>query len=354
MADQIKDLYLFNPNVKKQWENFLMEKGISVFSDQEVQAIDQTIGLFDDQGQLVGTGSIAGKTIKYIAVSDDGSGASGARFNQVVSALEMALAQSGHFQIFVFTKPQYQSSFEHVGFHTLAKTDYGLILEKGTPNIETYRASLQKKPADAKTVAAIVMNANPFTKGHRYLVEQAAKDNDFVYVFVVNQDVSLFTTAERTQLVREGTKDLANVAVENGGDYMVSYLSFPAYFIKNQDTAIKYQTALDATLFKEQLAKPLGIQKRYLGTEPKSHTTALYNETLKTILPPEVQVVEIPRLTQGSGQDVVSATEVRAKIAADQIDQLTDLVPETTFAFIKDKKTELQDRISKGQKINGN
>ncbi|MDD9139011.1 [citrate (pro-3S)-lyase] ligase [Fructobacillus sp. CRL 2054] len=354
MADQIKDLYLFNPNVKKQWENFLQEKGISVFSDQEVNAIDQTIGLYDDQGQLVGTGSIAGKTIKYIAVEDDGSGASGARFNQVVSALEMNLAQAGHFQIFVFTKPQYQSSFEHVGFHTLAKTDYGLILEKGTPNIETYRAGLTKKPADAKTVAAIVMNANPFTKGHRYLVEQAAKNNDFVYVFVVNQDVSLFTTEERTMLVKEGTKDLPNVAVENGGDYMVSYLSFPAYFIKNQDTAIKFQTALDATLFKEQLAKPLGIQKRYLGTEPTSHTTALYNETLQTILPPEVEVVIVPRLTQSSGQDVVSATEVRAKIKSDQIDQLNNLVPDTTLAFIKNHRTDLQDRISKGQKINGN
>ncbi|GAP02684.1 [citrate [pro-3S]-lyase] ligase [Fructobacillus pseudoficulneus] len=354
MTDTIRDIYLNNPVSKKAWQQFLADRGITVFADKEVDTIDQTLGLYDDRDQLVGTGSIAGKTIKYIAVLDDGSGASGARFNQVVSALEMALAQAGHFQIFVFTKPQYQQSFEHVGFNTLAKTDYGLILEKGTPNITTYRANLPKKPESAQTVASIVMNANPFTKGHRYLVEQAAQQNDFVYVFVVNQDVSLFATAERTKLVQEGTADLDNVVVVNGGDYMVSYLSFPAYFIKDQDQAIRYQTALDASLFKEQIAKPLGIQTRYLGTEPKSHTTALYNETLMAILPPEVTVKEVPRLTQTDSEQVVTATAVRALIKEGQLDQLTHLVPKTTAKFIQDHLAELQNRITKGQNINGN
>ncbi|MBS9338491.1 [citrate (pro-3S)-lyase] ligase [Fructobacillus sp. M2-14] len=354
MAETIQELYLHNPMIKKRWENFLKDRGITVFADQEVDTIDQTIGLFDEQDNLVGTGSIAGKTIKYIAVSDDGSGESGSRFNQLVSALEMKLAEAGHFQIFVFTKPQYETSFQHVGFNTLAKTDYGLILEKGTPNIDTYRKGLPQKPEGAKSTVAIVMNANPFTKGHRYLVEKAAKENDCVYVFVVNQDVSLFTTQERTQLVEEGTKDWDNVLVANGGDYMVSYLSFPAYFIKDQDNAIKYQTALDASLFKNQLAKPLGIQTRYLGTEPTSHTTNLYNETLKTILPPEVDVKEIPRLTAGSGQNVVSAREVRALIKDGSIEPLAQYVPETTANFIKENLDLLQKRILKGQKINGN
>lgn len=287
-------------------------------------------------------------------MEDDAHAASGARFNQVVSALENRLAEQGCFHLFVFTKPKYQAAFEHVGFKTLAKTDYGLILEKGTPNIDSYRQGLKQRPATAKTVAAIVMNANPFTKGHRYLVEKAARENDWVYVFVVNQDVSLFTTKERTDLVREGTKDLTNVAVENGGDYMVSYLSFPAYFVKDQDQAIAYQTALDASLFKEQLAKPLGIQKRYVGTEPLSHTTALYNEALKNILPPEVLVEEVPRLKASGSDQVVSATEVRQKIKEEQVNDLAQLVPESTFDFIKENQKRLQERILKGQQINGN
>ena len=45
---------------------------------------------------------------------------------------------------------------------------------------------------EAPKVAAIVMNANPFTLGHQYLVEKAAAENDLVHLFMVSEDASLF------------------------------------------------------------------------------------------------------------------------------------------------------------------
>ncbi|MCK8617194.1 [citrate (pro-3S)-lyase] ligase [Fructobacillus sp. M158] len=331
---------------------FLEEQGVVDFDQAEVQPIDQTLGLYDEQDQLVGTGSIAGQVIKYIAFSHAGEEHPGSRFNQIVSALESALAEKGCFYLFVFTKATYQEAFEHIGFQTLAKTAVGLILEKGTPNIEQYRASLPKKPVDAGQTAAIVMNANPFTKGHRYLIEQAAQENDWVMVFVVNQDVSLFKTTERMAMVQKGTEDIANVVVANGGDYMVSYLSFPAYFIDDRDQAIRFQTALDAELFKQQIAEPLGLSARYIGTEPTSHTTTLYNQQLKKILPPQVAVKEVPRLSQ-DGQ-AISARTVRQALKDQQLSSLADLLPETTLDFIKTNQEAIMERIAKGQQIHGN
>lgn len=347
MSDHIQDLHLRSKPQRRMWQNFLTERGIDVFNDTEIDVIDETIGLLDDHDQLVGTGSIAGDVIKYIAVQNE-EGASGSRFNMVVSELVSRLAQRGVFHILVFTKPKYTDSFEHVGFTKLADSDQGVLLEKGEPNIQTYLAEIPKVPA-GKEIAGIVMNANPFTLGHRYLVETAARENDFVYVFVVNQDASLFKTSERVELVKAGTQDLENVIVVNGGSYMVSYATFPAYFISSPDAVVDYQTTLDARLFKNWIAKDLHIQTRYLGSEPYSHTTDLYNQALQRELPPEVQVKIIPRKELGSG-DAISATSVRKAIEEDRISEIENRVPETTYQFIVNHKSELQDRIKKGKK----
>lgn len=347
MSEQIQDIHLRNRMQRKQWQNFLVDRGIEVFADQEIDVIDDTIGLFDEDGQLVGTGSIAGDVIKYIAVCNKGAEA-GSRFNTVVSELVSRLAQQGVFHIMVFTKPQYTTSFEHVGFTKLADSDQGVLLEKGDPNIQKYLAAIPKKDAGEK-IAGIVMNANPFTLGHRYLVETAAKENDWVYVFVVNQDASLFKTEERVALVEAGTKDLENVIVVNGGSYMVSYATFPAYFISSPDAVVDYQTTLDARLFKHWIAEDLHIQTRYLGSEPYSHTTDLYNQALQRELPPEVAVKIIPRKELGSG-DAISATSVRQALSDGDVNKIENRVPITTYQFIVSHQEELEARIQKGNK----
>ncbi|KRM30478.1 citC protein [Agrilactobacillus composti DSM 18527 = JCM 14202] len=349
----VATLNLQDKNTFADWRTFLTSLDIHNFQENELTTIDLTIGIYDEAGKLVATGSIAGNILKYIGVCNKDS-AKGTYFNTIISELMNHLAQQGIFHLFVFTKLKYAQSFQHVGFHQLAHTTEGALLETGDTNVSTYVQSIPRiADQDKKAIASIVMNANPFTLGHRYLVETAAKANDLVYVFVVNNDVSLFPTAARLQLVQEGTSDLKNVQVVNGADYMVSYATFPAYFLPTPDAAIKYQTTLDARIFKHQIAPALNIRKRYLGSEPLSRTTDIYNQTLKKELPPEIQVVVIPRLT-GSTNQVITATQVRQAIRTGQLATIEASVPATTFTFIKSNLQKLQQRIQKGMNIDGN
>lgn len=203
-------------------------------------------------------------------------------------------------------------------------------------------------------VAGIVMNANPFTYGHYALIDQAAHENDLVYVFVVNTDASLFRTTERVKLVQQGTAAFDNVVVVNGGDYMVSYATFPAYFLPSTTQTVTYQTTLDARLFRDEIAPALNITTRYLGAEPFSTTTATYNQVLQRELPPKVAVKIVERQTTQTSQQIITATQVRRAIAAHNLTGLDQLVPPTTLSFIKAHQADLTTRIDQGAKVAGN
>lgn len=329
-----------------KWKKFLQFNEIQVFSEKETASIDKTF-VWEENGEILATGSIAGNVLKYIAICSKIQG-HGETFNSLVSKLENEAAMMGRFHLFVFTKPQYSQSFQYVGFHELAKVEQGAILESGTPDVHDYISSLPHfDDQDNSKIAGIVMNANPFTKGHRFLIEKASKENDHVYVFVVSEDVSIFSFAERYKLVKAGTSDLPNVTIVPGKEYMVSYATFPAYFLKDDQNVGRFQASLDGTLLKEQIAKPLNITSRYLGKEPYSKTTDVYNEELSRVLPPDVEVKIIDR-KQAEDQDIISATKVRAAIANDNIALVKKYVPDTTLEFIKNNWSELQTRIKEG------
>lgn len=346
-------LNLHNQSILRKWKTFLKSLGISNFNDSEIETIDITFGLFNDGGDLIATGSTAGNVLKYIGACNKFT-AQGSNFNTIVSTLINYLAERGIFHLFVFTKHEYSKSFQHIGFSELAHTDDGAVLETGDASVSEYVANIpQINSQENMTVAGIVINANPFTLGHQFLVEKAAAENDLVYVFIVNNDVSLFSTAVREKLVKEGVSHLSNVIVVNGSYYMVSYVTFPAYFLSTPNKAIEYQTTLDAKIFKNRIAPGLNLTKRYLGSEPRSRTTSIYNATLQRELPPEIEVKVINRLLTDEGK-VITATEVREAIRDRQIKKIRSFVPNTTYQYIKDHFDELQDRIKKGMKISGN
>ena len=350
--DKVVDLFLNQSATREKWENFLQQLDLHNFSPREVDAIDHTIGLVDEDGKLVGTGSVAGNVLKYVAVCNKDA-EPGARFNKIVTALQQYLFNEKIFHIFVFTKAKYSESFQHLNFTELAKTDEAAFLESGTPDVKDYLAAIPRiDDQDNKRIGAVVINANPFTKGHRHLVELASQENDLVYVFVVATDASLFTTDERTKLVKEGLQDLKNVVVVSGSDYMVSKATFPAYFLKSPEDLIEVQTAIDAKVFKNIIAPPLNISRRYLGQEPLSMTTHYYNVSLAHELGPDIEVITIPRL-ENSGK-VITATEVRQLIKEGNLAGMEKLVPATTLNFIKQNLETLQNRIKKGININGN
>lgn len=350
--EKIVDLHLTNQASKEKWQAFLEKLGLHNFSEREVEKIDHTVALVNEDGELVGTGSVAGNVLKYLGVCNEDA-VQGQRFNQVVTALEQYLFSQQIFHYFVFTKKKYLLSFQHLNFIKLAQTSQTAFLEGGMPDIKDYLASLPKVLDQAqKRVAAVVMNANPFTLGHRHLVETASQNNDLVYVFVVKTDASLFTEKERMQLVKEGLNYLKNVLVVSSGDYQVSKATFPAYFLKSPSDLIQEQTEIDALVFKNWIAPSLNIQSRYLGQEPFSKTTNEYNKSLTKILTPQIKVEILPRLTKNN--QVITATEVRRLIKENDLASIKKLVPATTFEFITNSFTELQDRIQKGINIDGN
>ena len=85
--DKVVDLYLNNSATRQKWEDFLKKLGIKDFSEREVDTIDHTFGLVDEDNKLVGTGSVAGNVLKYIAVCNEDA-TSGARFNKIVTTLQ--------------------------------------------------------------------------------------------------------------------------------------------------------------------------------------------------------------------------------------------------------------------------
>jgi len=178
---------------------------------------------------------------------------------------------------------------------------------------------------------AIVMNCNPFTLGHRYLIEQALKQVDNLIVFVVEEDKSAFTFKERYLMVIEGTKDLKNVIVVPSGNFILSQTTFPEYFLKIEDKDIIHNVEYDITLFAEQIAPKLNITYRFVGEELEDRVTNIYNEAMKRILPKHgINIVEILR-ARINGK-IISASLVRKRL--DNREKILELVPQTTWEII--------------------
>ena len=201
--------------------------------------------------------------------------------------------------------------------------------------IRRFSAAQQQPEDKGKSAGAIVMNANPFTLGHRYLIETAAAQCEILYVFVVEEDRSVFPFAHRLRLVKEGTSDLSNVRICPGGPYMISEATFPRYFLKLSDDAATIQASLDATIFAERIAPVLGITQRFVGTEPNCALTDSYNQALLSILPSRgITLTQIQRIQ--AAEQPVSASRVRKLLAEGASpEQLEALLPTCTIQYLQ-------------------
>ncbi|MDY5300857.1 MAG: triphosphoribosyl-dephospho-CoA synthase [Prevotella sp.] len=175
----------------------------------------------------------------------------------------------------------------------------------------------------------IVMNCNPFTLGHRYLIEQAAKQVERLYVMVVREDCSLFAYTERKAMVEQGVADIENVNVIDGSDYAISRATFPTYFLKRLDDAADTQMLLDLDLFRRHIAPALGATVRFVGTEPTDQLTRRYNQLMHETLK---DVREIDRLEKDG--NAVSASRVRKAMEEGDMNTIRQLVPPTTLPYI--------------------
>lgn len=181
--------------------------------------------------------------------------------------------------------------------------------------------------------SAVIVNANPFTLGHKALIELAARDAEQCIVFVVEENQSVFPFDVRLALVRAGTADLPNVRVVPSGPYIISAGTFPSYFLKKNER-LPAQTHLDGTIFAHLLAPGFGITKRFVGTEPTDPVTRAYNEALRDVFKKyALDLVEVPRIEDGIG--AISASRVRAAWTAGRMDEVEEWVPASTLSYLK-------------------
>lgn len=187
-------------------------------------------------------------------------------------------------------------------------------------------------PYAGQSRGAIVMNCNPFTCGHRYLIETAAKAVDELFVFIVQENRSFFPFEQRFQMVIAGTQDLKNVQVVPSGLYMISSKTLPGYFEKENLTSSAVDASDDLTYF-VQLAAALHITVRFAGNEPNDPFTRRYNENMRRFLPNYgVQFCEIGRACYG--ENPISASSVRAAIQTNDFKTILQMVPETTLQHL--------------------
>jgi [citrate (pro-3S)-lyase] ligase len=300
--------------------------------------LDYMAGLYDEDDRLIATGACFANTLRCLAV--DGARRGEGLLSRLVSNLVELQVRRGHFPLFLYTRVDKAPLFSDLGFHEIARVQNRLAFMENRKNgfssfLERLGPSLPLAEGQNGRRAALVMNCNPFTLGHRHLIERAAGENDETHLFVVSEDVSSFPFADRYDMVRQGCAGLSGVFLHTTESYMISNAVFPAYFLGDEESAVAAQASLDVVLF-GKIAAALGVTRRYVGEEPFSEVTRAYNETLTRELPAMgVECVVVPRLERG-GQPI-SASRVRELIRAGQWEAVRPLVPQSTFDHLREK-----------------
>lgn len=356
---EIQTLNPTTPRQRQRIEAFLKRNGLR-FDDMHYYA-----AITDDDGEMIAGGGLKGNVIKCVAVDDAHKGEAIA--NTLISHLIAHANEEGHSNVMLFTKPKNRQLFESLSFRLLAEAPEAVLMETGIGGINNMVEQLKKikeegevckennqgckkeektnlnittpqhlnpstpQPLTTTTPlrGVVVMNCNPFTLGHSYLIEQAAKQVERLFVMVVREDCSLFAYAERKAMVEQGVAHLENVTVIDGSEYAISQATFPTYFLKRLDDAADTQMLLDLDLFRRHIAPALGATIRFVGTEPTDQLTRRYNQLMHEVL---ADVRETARLEKEG--NAVSASRVRKAMEQGDMSTIRQLVPPTTLPYI--------------------
>lgn len=310
--------------------------------------LDYTCAMFDENYQVIGTGSCFGNTLRCFAVSGDHQGEG--LLNQIITHLIEVQCARGNLRLFLYTKAKSAKFFGDLGFYEIARVEDTLVfMENRRDGFGSYLRELEKTKTGGRS-AALVMNANPFTLGHQYLVETAAAACDTLHLFVVSEDASLVPVAVRKKLVTEGVKHLPNVILHDSGPYIISNATFPSYFLKDEAAVIDGHARLDLAVF-IRIAKALNITARYVGEEPTSQVTGLYNQIMCEQLPKAgIDCIVVPR-KEADGR-AISASTVRQCLQTGDWDTLETLLPRTTLDYFRSQEAApVLERIRKAGNV---
>lgn len=304
------------------------------------EQIESFILAYNDDDQLIACAGLAKNIIKCVAISETCRG-EGAALKLITEVVNLAYEQQ-RAELFIFTKPEYECLFQDCGFYPISSAyPHVVLLENSATRLQKQCQQWQKKSMQGKKIGSIVMNANPFTFGHRYLIEQALKQCDHLHLFVVEENASVFSYQERFGLVKQGIQDLERITLHNSSPYIISRATFPDYFIKEQGIVNSAYLEIDLRLFRQHIAPALNITHRFVGTEPLCAVTAEYNKNMHYWLQqaemaaPKIEVVELER--KHINATPISASLVRQLWKKQEWEQLIPLVPESTLALLKNK-----------------
>lgn len=342
----LEKVNLNNSYSRKEVHEFLESYNLKLDDD-----VDYTIVIRDSKGNIKATSSKAKSVFKCFAVSEElrGEGIT----STLITNLVDKLFQEGKNHSFIFTKPDKISIFKSLNFKLIYEVKRAALLEYGMYDINKALDNMAKKYSINKDVpkAAIVMNCNPFTLGHKYLIEEASKSCSEVIVFIVEEDKSLFPFDVRYELVKKGTAHLKNVTVIPGGEYIISGATFPTYFLREENLRHRAFSELDAGIFGKYFCSKFNIVKRIVGEEPYCNSTNTYNESLSNILPQYgVELCQIER--KKSENKFISASNVRELLKNDKTDEVKKLLPEVTIEFINSNRgIEIVNRIKESNSL---
>lgn len=325
----ISQIYPSDRHSLSQIDELLNQEGIRRDAN-----LDYICAMYDENYQIIATGSCFGNTLRCFAVSHAHQGEG--LLNELVTHLMDIQFSRGNVHLFLYTKISSAKFFGDLGFHEIARIEDRLVfMENRRKGFHDYLASLSKTKT-AGTSAALVMNANPFTLGHQYLVEKAASECDMLHLFIVSEDASLIPFSVRKKLVLDGVSHIPNIICHDSGPYIISNATFPSYFLKDEADVIESHAKLDLNIF-TKIAAALSVTRRYVGEEPTSQVTGIYNSIMDRELPlSRIECVIVPR-KQMAGQPI-SASVVRQYIKEDRLEELTGQVPATTLSYFKSKE----------------
>lgn len=289
--------------------------------------IDYSILVYDES-VLIATASLSNNVMKCFLVINEYAGKN--ITNLMFSHLVNVLNQKKIFHYFVYTTPNNELIFKSLNMKKIVETMNTVLLEGGE-EITNVLMNLKKeyKVSDNKK-ACVIINANPMTLGHVFLIETAANENDEVLVFVVSEDLSSFPFIDRFEIIKKATSHLKNIIVLPTLSYLVSKITFPKYFLKEDQLIKDEQTLIDVLVYKEFYTKIFNIKRRYLGEEPFSFNTDKYNKVLKDHLGGHITIITRKKV----GSHVVSASLVRKLIKANKLKKIKKYVPLATYDYL--------------------
>ena len=328
----VSKVYSSDKRTMAEIEKLLLSEGI-----KRDKNLDYTCAVYDEDFNVIATGSCFGNTLRCMAVSHEHQGEG--LMNEIVSHLVQYEYNRKINHLFLYTKCNSAKFFGDLGFYEIVRIENQIVfMENRRTGFSDYLAELAKNKTEGNKIAALVLNANPFTLGHLYLIEKAAAENDFLHVFMVSEDASLVPFEIRKKLIIEGTSHLKNLIYHDTGPYIISSATFPSYFQKDDSAVIESHANLDLSVF-VRIAETLGINSRYVGEEPKSLVTGIYNKIMAEKLPEHgIKCVIVPRKQEGG--EVISASNVRQAIKNGELEKIKNLVPESTYKFFSSPDAE--------------